>query len=110
MDAAERDVYQFLKGWKTDYVSVREICRRAGGKSRYREDQNWAKPVINRMMERGIIESDGNGHYRLKAPKAKEKMQRWVAPQIAEALKSSGKGFETIIISEAELEDYYDKL
>ena len=110
MDAEEREIYQFLKGWKNEFVSAREICRRAGGKHKYREDRDWAKPVISRMMERGIVESDGSGHYRLKSPKTKDQMKRWVAPQIADALKNSGKGFDTIIISEAELDDYYDKL
>ncbi len=110
MDAEERQIYHFLKGWKNEFVSAREVCRRAGGKHLYREDREWAKPILSRMVDRGILESDGSMHYRIKPPKNGDKMQRWVSPQIAQAFKSSGKAFETIVISEADLADYYEKL
>ena len=110
MDAEEREIYQFLKGWKNEFVSAKEVCRRAGGKSKYQEDRDWARSFLMRMTERGILESDDGGRYRIKSPKAAESMQRWVAPQIADAFKSSGKDFGTIVISDADLDDYYDKL
>jgi len=113
MDADEREIYLYLKSWKHQFISAREISRRAGGKRRSRSEPEWAKPVLIRMVERKILEVDPAGHYRIK-PRTKEqpKGTRWVSPQIARVLKESGKDFSTVVIeaSEEELDDYYDKL
>jgi hypothetical protein len=110
MDSEEREIYHFLKLRKDEFMAAREICRRAGSKQMYRENAEWAKPALLRMVERGILESDGSGHFRLKAPKKTDRMQRWVAPEIANALRKSGRKFEQVIMSDTELDDYYDKL
>jgi len=75
MDAEEKEICDFLKSWPDQFVSHREICRRAGGKWRFRENQNWAMPVLSRMVEKGILESDASGHFRL-MPEKKEEAQR----------------------------------
>src|SRR5580700_6406451 len=103
MDSEEREIYQFLKQRRDEFTAAREICRRAGGKQLSREDPEWAKPVILRMVERNILESDGNGHYRLKPPQRGEKMKRWVSPAIANALRSSGRKFDHVIMSDSEM-------
>ena len=41
MDADQNAICTFLKTWPGQFVSRREICRRAGGKWRFREDENW---------------------------------------------------------------------
>jgi hypothetical protein len=110
MDSEERDIYHFLKLRKDEFMAAREIGRRAGSKQTYRDNPEWAKPVLLRMVERGILDSDGSGHYRLRAPKQNDRMQRWVSPEIANALRKSGKKFEQVIMSDNELDDYYDKL
>src|ERR1043166_2115180 len=94
MDADERDICIYLKGWPSQFVSYREIARRAGGKRRYREDPNWASIVLNRLIEKGKVESDSTGHYRLKVVPKKEKAKRWVSPHIRRILEQSGKTFE----------------
>lgn len=94
MDAEEKEICDFLKSWPGQYVSQREVCRRAGGKWRYREDQNWALPVLSRMVEKGLLESDANGHFRL-TPEKKDKKKRWLAPHIQKILEQGGK--ETIM-------------
>jgi hypothetical protein len=94
MDADEREICLYLKGWPGQFVSFAEIARRAGGKRRYREDPNWPLPILSRMVERGMIESDSTGHYRLKPRSKKEKKQRWVSPQIQKILEKSGKKFD----------------
>ena len=58
MDADERDIFQFLKTRGTDFVGAMEIARRAGNKKRFYEDPDWAKVVLMRMGERGILERD----------------------------------------------------
>jgi len=112
MDADEREIYHYLKGWKHDYLSSREICRRAGGRKRFQREPEWAKPVLNRMVERGIVEMDPAGHYRLKPredKKAGEK-KHWVSPQIQGILRNSGQDFSQVVMSEDDLDFYYDNL
>src|SRR5262249_35058813 len=65
MDSDEREICLYLKGWPGQFVSVAEITRRAGGKRRGRQDPNWAVPVLTRLVEKGILEADSTGHYRL---------------------------------------------
>lgn len=111
MDAEEREVYYYLKSWKDVFISAREICRRAGGKKRYQNEKEWAKPVITRMVEKGILETDSGGHYRLKAVDKKIwKDKRWVSPHIARILKDSGKDFKEVILDEDEMDRYYESL
>jgi hypothetical protein len=103
MDADELEVYHYLKSWGHAFVSTREIARRAGGKRKFRETPDWAFPVLARMIERGIIECDHGGRYRLKlAPKNDETKPRWVSPQVAKILKESGKDFSGTFNLEAD--------
>jgi len=83
MDADEREVCIYLKSYPNQFISGREICRRAGGKRRYRDDENWAIPVLTSLVEKGIVESDTGGHYRLLRKKADPK-RKWVSPHVKE--------------------------
>jgi len=94
MDADEKEICQYLKGWPGQFVSVAEISRRAGGKGRYRRDPGWAMPFLSRLVEKGILESDSTGHYRLKPRTKKEKLKRWVSPHIQKILEKSGRSFD----------------
>jgi hypothetical protein len=94
MDVEEKEICLYLKGFPGQFVSYGEIARRAAGKRRYREDPNWAATLLARMVEKGTIESDSTGHYRLKAVKKREKSKRWVSPQIRKILEQGGKTFE----------------
>jgi len=114
MDADEREIYYFLKSWTHDFVSSREICRRAGGKRRYRNEPDWAKSPLVRMAERGILEANPAGHYRLKPPPANwdKRKRRWASPHIANILKGSGRDFSDAIIEvdDKDLDEYYEGL
>jgi len=112
MDADEREIYHFLKSWGNDFIAAREICRRAGGRRRFNEDPEWAKPVLLRMEERGILESNSTGHYRIKpVRKKKDKDKRWVSPDIAKILKESGVEVENANEeSGVGPDEYYDQL
>jgi hypothetical protein len=96
MDAEEREICLYLKGFPGQYVSFGEISRRAGGKRRYRHEPEWAVPILARMVERGILESDSAGHYKLKSRPKKERATRFVSPQIRKILERSGKSFEGV--------------
>jgi hypothetical protein len=109
MDADERDIFNYLKSYPGQFLSGAEIARRAGGKWRYREEPTWADQVILRLLEKGIIESDSTGHYRL-APrdndprKKKKKAQQWVSPAVRKILEESGR-FESKTFDIEEEED-----
>ena len=112
MDADEREIYQFLKSWGSEYVAAREICRRAGGRRRFNEEPEWAKPILLRMEERGILESNSTGHYRIRpVKKKKEQDKRWVSPDIAKILRESGVEVESAGEENSiGPDEYYDQL
>jgi hypothetical protein len=95
MDSDEREIFQFLKSWGGEYVGAVEIARRAGNKKRFYQEPDWAKVVLMRMAERGVLDSDSQGRYRIKPAGHKDKNKRWVAPDIAKILQESGVEVET---------------
>lgn len=109
MDIDEREIFLFLKSYGTDFVAPREICRRAGGRRRYDEDHEWAIPILLRMAERLILETNAAGQYRVK-PKPKEKNERWVSPEIAKILNDQGVKVEGQTTGEIAPDDYYEQL
>ena len=103
MDADQNAICQFLNTWPGQFVSRREICRRAGGKWRYREDENWASPVLQRMVEERIVESDDNGHFRLMkqaSGDSNNKRRLWLSPAIKRIFKESGRNFGVLDLDE----------
>lgn len=110
MDADERDIFQFLKTWGEQFTNAREIARRATIKKRFYEDPEWAKPVLKRMEERGIVESDILGRFRIKPVPRKKHGQQWVSPDIAKILKESGVAIESAGEGAIGEDDYYDQL
>ncbi len=105
MQSDEEDINLYLKSYPGQFISAREIARRAGGKVRYRNDPNWASPVLTVMVEKGVIESDSTGHFRLVVKKKENRRdKKWVSPQMRKILEDSGKDF-THVVNEKELED-----
>ena len=90
------DICNYLKSWPKQFVSSREICRRASGKKRSAEDPYWANQPLMRLVEKGILETDAAGHYRMVQKTKSDKPKRWVSPQIKKILEESGKKFEEI--------------
>lgn len=89
MDADEREIVDYLKTFGEQWVNAKEICRRAGGRKRFNEDNNWARPLLQRMKELGVVEGDEMGRFRLKQ-EDKKKKERWMAPDIEKILRESG--------------------
>jgi hypothetical protein len=109
MDADEKEIFQYLKTWGGNFINAMEICRRAD-KRRFHEDPNWAKQPLVRMAERGILESDISGRYRIKRVK-KEKHKEWVSPEVAQKIEEGGVP-PAPVEEEGEIGDdeYYDNL
>lgn len=98
MDADERAICDYLKSWAKQYVAGREIARRAGGKRRFRDDPQWAGNVIARLVESGVIETDGLGHYRLIRPEERKNNKgRWLSPQLRRILERSERDFTEVL-------------
>ena len=111
MDADEREIYQFLKSWGSQFIAPREVCRRAGGKRQFHEEPEWAKPVLLRMVARGVLESNSTGHFRIKRFSKKNKDKQQVSPDIAKILEESGVKVEDAGgDSGIAPDEYYDQL
>jgi hypothetical protein len=66
MGTDEIQVAEFLKTAPNSAVTAREIARRVGGKKRLREDPDWIRPVLRRLLMDELIEADEFGQYKLK--------------------------------------------
>jgi predicted transcriptional regulator of viral defense system len=107
MDANERAVYYYLKARRPKAATSREISRHVGSRRRFRYDPEWIRAVLSRLEERGIVEPDADGAYRIKPmPKQETQGKRWTSTHIAEILKASGKVFSGVITVEDE-DEYY---
>ena len=96
MDADEREICDFLKSFPGQFISGKEIARRAGGKWKFHDDQNWAVPVLLRLKEQNLLESNASGQYRLVGNIKKEKQKKWISPHIKKILEESGKDFSEV--------------
>ncbi len=68
----ELNVLNLLKCYPDQFLSGKEVCRRAGGKRRFQQDPVWALPLLSNLVARKVVESDHQGHFRL-APVGEEK-------------------------------------
>jgi hypothetical protein len=108
MDADEREICNYLKSWSGQFVYWRDIARHAAGKWRYRDDPDWAGPVLARLVERGILESDAFGNYRLHCAE-KEPLTKWLSPQIQSILQQSGRNWGGVMKRETP-EGFHDRI
>ena len=106
----EKMILEYLKSYRSAYVSGKEISRKVGGRKRYDEEGDWAMPILTAMVDALMLETDSLGHYRMKPYDVKKKKQRtYVSPHIAAILKKSGKNFDHILTDqEAEAEMNHD--
>jgi hypothetical protein len=110
MDTDERDIFQFLKTWGADFTNAKEVARRAASKKKFYDDPEWAKPILMRMEERGILESDIQGRYRIKPLPKKKQGKQWVSPDIAKILKESGVEVDAEGEGDIADDEYYEQL
>ena len=108
MDSDERAIFDFLKTWGATFVGAKEICRRATTKKRFHEEPDWAKQILLRMAERGILESDSQAKYRIKPIPKQGHGQRWVSPELSKILNEGGVAVEGA--ADLDTDDHYDQL
>lgn len=93
MDADEQDIVTYLQMWSGQYISAREIARRAASKKRFLKEPHWAVPVLGRLVEKGILEANSLAHYRLVPEAKKRKPKRWLSPEIKKLIEQTGEQF-----------------
>lgn len=59
----ELEILDYLKLWPEKFVPLGEICRRAGGRRKFREDPNWARSLMSRLVDAGLVKVNERGHY-----------------------------------------------
>ena len=109
MSSDEREIFNYLQTWGGEFINAKEVSRRAGTKKRYHEDPDWAKPIMLGMAERGVLESDLSGRFRIKLEPRKHRKQRWVSPDIEKILKENGVQVESNG-TDLGADDYYEQL
>jgi hypothetical protein len=63
LSSNELEILDYLKSWPGKFVPLGEISRRAGGRQRFQEDSNWAKGLMARLVEAGLVKINERGHY-----------------------------------------------
>lgn len=89
MTADEQEIINYLQTYGAEFVGAAEICRRATTKRRFYEEPDWAKPILMSMKDRGILEADNQGRYRVKQVHKKRAGKLWVAPDIEKILREN---------------------
>jgi hypothetical protein len=68
MTTEETEIYEFLKRFPNQFVTVNDISKSVGPRKNFHEDRNWALPILRRMELEALLESNPYGEYRLKQP------------------------------------------
>lgn len=74
----ELNVLNLLKCYPDQLLSGKEVCRRAGGTHRFQLDPSWALPILASLVARKLLQTDGQGHYRM-APVGEEQQKHDIA-------------------------------
>jgi len=99
----EKLIQTYLKSLPGQFISGKEIARRASGKSRFRDEPEWAAPILKELVRKGKLERDASGYYRLTPVKEKNVQKKWVSPQMKKILMESGKDFH--VLNEEDMDD-----
>jgi len=92
MDPDETILFTYLNSWPGDFVSCQQICRQADGRRRFQQDSRWALVPLNRLVDKGLVETDGAGRYRVPVErKVDKKPAPWISPHIKNLLERNGK-------------------
>src|SRR5262245_30043555 len=67
MTTYEKQIYEFLKRYPDQFVSINDISKSVGSGKNFHEDRAWALPLLRRMELEGWVESNAFGEFRLKA-------------------------------------------
>ena len=66
MNADEVRIIDFLNESPGEFVPSTDVSKRLGKGRRFRDDRNWAAPIMRRMEVDGLLEADDSGNYRVR--------------------------------------------
>ena len=64
LNAEALEIIAYLKTAGGKFVSMREISLKAGGRRRFEETPDWARSLMQPLLEAGHIQVNSRGHYR----------------------------------------------
>ena len=67
----EQIILRYLSQMPDTGASAREICRKAGTKDRWKENERWAYPFLARLKDKKLVDTTVDGVYRV-VPKEEE--------------------------------------
>jgi hypothetical protein len=73
MNADEVRIIDFLSEFPDEFVSSTDVSKRLGKGRRFRDDRNWAAPIMRRMEMDGFLESNDSGSYRVRMDEPPQK-------------------------------------
>jgi len=61
----EQVILHYLEQMRDGGATTREICRKAATKDKWKENERWAIPFLQRLRDKGLVETDAGGMYRI---------------------------------------------
>lgn len=68
MSREEKEIFEFLKRFPNQFVSVTDVSKSVGSRKQFNEDRSWALPVLRRMALNGCLEVSPFGEFRVAHP------------------------------------------
>ena len=82
LSSDELEILEYLRSWPEKFISLGEICRRAGGRQRFKDEPNWARTFMTRLVESGLVKINERGHYLIVGDeKSRPMLRKKHAPQ-----------------------------
>lgn len=69
----EHEILQLLQQTPDTRFSLKEAGKKVD-RERYRENANWARPILEGLVTQGVILKDDNGLYYFPKPEKKKKL------------------------------------
>ena len=105
MSADEVRIIDFLNEFPDEFVSTTDVSKRLGKGRRFRDDRNWAAPIMRRMAMDGFLEANDSGCYRVRMDEPEDKPDKQPI-DFKQALKTPGVSLgDTTIIRISDVQE-----
>jgi hypothetical protein len=99
LGADENCVMHYLEEHPGNFISEMEVARHADGRHRFQGDTHWAHIALSQLVEMNLVDTDGQGRYRVHADAADAAdspgpARKFIDPRLREILERSGKKFD----------------
>ena len=114
LSSDEMEILEYLKSWRGEPVSMVAICRCASSRTKFKENPNWAKPLMSRLVEKRLVYVDDRGHYRFvteNEPKKKQKKSHQVHTPVVPVIQGEVVDVDYFPTAEPSVpgDDYFPK-